>query len=66
MPRSAQSDLPDPDQPATRLPRLDEHERARLIAEAQEHSRRLKDDPVEQALLDEIESLQAENSDLRD
>ena len=53
---------PDPDRPvAPSVPRLRERERARLLAQAQEHSRRLRDDPAEQALLDEIERIQVEN-----
>lgn len=43
------------------LPRLDPAERARLLAKAREHSRLLHEDPCEQALLDEIEALQADN-----
>ncbi len=41
---------------------LDPHERATMIAEAQRASRRLRDDPSDRALLDEIESIQAENA----
>ena len=34
------------------------------MAEAEAASRRLKDDPREQALLDEVEEIQAENADI--
>ena len=40
--------------------RASEHER--LMAEAQEHSRKLADDPKEKKSLDELESIQAENT----
>jgi hypothetical protein len=40
--------------------RSSEHER--LITEAQEHSRKLRDDPKEQKILDELENIQAENA----
>jgi uncharacterized protein YuzE len=46
----------------TALPSLDPNERARLIAEAQAFSRRLHGDPAEQALLDQIVDIQAENA----
>src|SRR3546814_2872671 len=49
--------------PASPAARLTTVERARLIREAQAHSRNLADDPKEQALLDEIEDIQAENAD---
>lgn len=53
---------PDPDRPvAPSVPRLRPRERARWLAEAEAASRRLKDDPREQVLLDEIEAIQAEN-----
>lgn len=53
---------PDPDRPvAPSVPRLPERERARLLAQAQEHSRGLREDPAEQALLDELERIQADN-----
>jgi hypothetical protein len=38
--------------------------RERLLAEAREHSRALRNDPREQALLDELESIQADNADV--
>lgn len=43
-------------------PRLPPGERARWLAEAEEAARRLKDDPREEALLDEVEAIQAENA----
>ena len=43
-------------------PRLPPGGRARWLAEAEEAARRLKDDPREQALLDEVEEIQAENA----
>jgi hypothetical protein len=43
-------------------PRLPPGERARWLANAEEAARRLKDDPREQALLDEVEDIQAENA----
>lgn len=52
----------DPDRPvAPSPPRLRTRERARWLAEAEAASRRLKDDRREQALLDEVEAIQAEN-----
>jgi uncharacterized protein YuzE len=53
---------PGESRPGLSLPPLDPRERARLIAEAQEASRRLRDDPADQALLDEIIDMQAENA----
>jgi hypothetical protein len=44
------------------VPRLPTRERDRLLAEAREHSRSIRDDPREQALLDELESIQADNA----
>jgi len=43
-------------------PRLPPGERARWLAKSEEAARRLKDDPREQALLDEVEAIQAENN----
>jgi hypothetical protein len=58
---------PDPDRPvAPSVRRIPTRERARLFAEAQEHSRRLRDDPAERAILDEIEEIQADNADVLD
>lgn len=55
---------PDLDRPlAPSVPRLRTRERERLLAEAQAHSLMLRDDPGEQALLDELESIQADNTD---
>jgi uncharacterized protein YuzE len=48
--------------PLLSIPSLDPRERARMIAEAQKASRRLRDDPADQAALDEIENIQAENA----
>jgi uncharacterized protein YuzE len=47
--------------PLLSLP-LDPSERAAMIAEAQKASRLLRDDPTDRAILDEIESIQAENA----
>jgi hypothetical protein len=46
----------------TLAPRLLPGGRARWLAEAEEAARRLRDDPREQALLDEVEAIQAENA----
>jgi hypothetical protein len=55
---------PDLDRPlAPSVPRLRTRERERLLAEAQAHSLMLRDDPGEQALLDELENIQADNTD---
>jgi hypothetical protein len=43
--------------------RLSESERARWLAEAEAASRRLADDPREQALLEDLVDMQAENAD---
>jgi hypothetical protein len=50
-----------PDSPPLR--RLPARERERLLTEAQKHSRRLQSDLKEQAILDELEHIQADNSD---
>lgn len=47
---------------ASTAPRISPRERANWMAEAQAASRRLRDDPREQAFLDEIEAIQAENA----
>jgi hypothetical protein len=53
---------PDSEEPvAPRISRLDPGERDRLLAGARDYSRSLRDDAGEQALLDEVESIQAEN-----
>ncbi len=55
---------PDPDRPlAPRVPRLRARDRERLLRTGQESSRKLRDDPREQTLLDELESIQADNAD---
>jgi hypothetical protein len=46
---------------ASRLPK---RERDRLLAEARDHSRHIGDDSREQTLLDELESIQADNADV--
>lgn len=53
---------PGESRPFLSLPPLDPSERARLIAEAQKASRRLRDDPADQALLEEIIDIQSENA----
>jgi hypothetical protein len=49
---------------APKVRRLSSRERARLMADAQDHSRRLKGDPADGALLDELEALQVDNADV--
>ena len=48
--------------PLLSLPALDPGERAKMIAEAQIASRRLRDDPADQALLEDAIDMQAENA----
>lgn len=56
---------PDIDRPlAPQLPRHRSRDRDRLLAEARDHSRSLRDDPREQTLLDELDSIQADNADV--
>jgi hypothetical protein len=48
--------------PPVRGSRIPAAERERLLAEARKHSRMLRNDPREQTLLDELESIQADNA----
>lgn len=59
----AHARLPGEHFPAALSFSLDPRERARLIAEAQEASRRLRNDRADRAHLDDVIDMQAENAD---